>query len=268
VVPLFLLEYCIYEQDQSNRACNILQFCRVGISLGILFFTILQTKVVFLGHVVSSEGVLPDPSNVLKIAEWPRPNNAKQVKQCVATWSNYRRFVKDFAKIARPLIDLTKKDVTFVWSQCWEVAFILIKNTLMGPEIMGYPLNEAGSFHLDTDASGTGIGSVLQQVQSGRERVIAYARRCLNKAERNYFITEQELLAVVYFEQYFRQNLFGRHFVVRTDHLALVLLFRLKEPSGKIARWIEILSPYDNEIEYRPGKLDESLRRVVQVPNT
>jgi hypothetical protein len=201
--------------------------------------------------VVSSKGVLPDPSNVLKIAKWSRPNNAKQVKQCVATGLYYRRFVKDFAKIARPLIDLTKKDVTFVWSESCKVAFNLIKNTLMGPEIMGYPLNEADSLYLDTDASGTGKGSVLQQMQSGPERVIAYANRGLSKAARNYCIAEQELLAVVYFVQYFRKYLLGQHFVVRTDHQALVWLFRLKEPSGKIARLIEILSPYDFEIEYR-----------------
>ena len=119
---------------------------------------------------------------------------------------------------------------------------------------MGYPLNDAGSFYLDTDASGTGIGAVLSQIQSGWERVIAYASRGMNKAEKNYCITEQELLAVVYFIQYFRQYLLGRHFVVRMDGQALVWLFKLKEPSGKIARWLEILATYNFEIEYHPGK--------------
>ncbi len=83
---------------------------------------------------------------------------------------------------------------------------------------------------------------------------MAYASRGLNKAERNYCITEKELLAAVFFIQYFRQYLLGRHFIVRTDHQALVWLFSLKEPNGKIARWIEILSPYDFAIEYRPGR--------------
>ena len=87
-----------------------------------------------------------------------------------------------------------------------------------------------------------GIGSVLHQVQDGREKVIAYASRALNKAERNYCITEKELLAVRFFIEYFRQYLLGRKFTIRTDHQALVWLFRLKEPRGKIARWIEILS--------------------------
>ena len=214
----------------------------------------LQNEVVFLGHVVSKEGVRPNPVNTSKITEWPRPVNSKQVKQFVATGSFYRCFVKDFAKIARPLIDLTKKDATFLWTDDCEDAFNRLKQVLMSPAIMGYPLNEAGIFYLDTDATGTGIGAVLSQIQSDRERVIAYASRGMNRAEKNYCITEQELLAVVYFIQYFRQYLLGRHFVVRTDHQALVWLFRLKEPSGKIARWLEILAAYDFEIEYRPGK--------------
>ncbi|XP_052778481.1 uncharacterized protein LOC128215916 [Mya arenaria] len=182
---------------------------------------LLQTEVRFLGHIVSAKGVKPDPSNIAKIIGWPRPENQKQVKQFVATGSYYRRFVKDFAKLARPLIDLTKKDRPFQWTVACEDAFIALKQALIGPDIMGYPLNEAGSFYLDTDASGVGLGAVLSQIQSGRERVIAYASRATNKAERNYCITEQELLAVVFFIQYFRQYLLGRRFVVRTDHQAL-----------------------------------------------
>ena len=83
---------------------------------------------------------------------------------------------------------------------------------------MGYPLNGAGEFILDVDASDIGIGGILHQIQEGRERVIAYASRALNKAERNYCITEKELLAVRFFIEYYRQYLLGRRFVVRTDH--------------------------------------------------
>ena len=214
----------------------------------------LQTEVVFLGHVVSQEGVLPDPTNVSKIVNWPTPTNCKQVKQFVATGSYYRRFVKNFATVARPLTELTKKDAKFHWSISCQEAFEKLKSVLTGPDIMGYPMNDAGTFYLDTDASGVGIGGVLSQIQSGRERVISYASRSTNKAERNYCITEQELLAVVYMIQYFRQYLLGRRFIVRTDHQALVWLFGMKEPSGKIARWIEILATYDFAVEYRPGK--------------
>lgn len=203
---------------------------------------------------MSKDGVRPDPQNVEKIVNWPKPQNAKQVKQFVATGSYYRRFIQDYAKTALPLIELTKLGREFSWGESCEQAFTSIKQALISPAVMGYPMNNAGQFLLDVDASGLGIGGVLAQVQDGRERVIAYASRAMNTAERNYCITEKELLAVVYFVQYFRQYLLGRRFRVRTDHQALVWLFRLKEPSGKIARWIEILAPYDFEIEYRPGK--------------
>lgn len=114
---------------------------------------------------------------------------------------------------------------------------------------MGCLLNNGCTFILDVDSSGFAIGSVFAQMQEGRERVIAYAGSGLNIAERNYCIIEKELLAVVFFLQYFRQYLLGRRFLVRTDHLALVW-FSLKEPTGKIARWLEILAPYDFAIEY------------------
>ena len=206
---------------------------------------LLQTEVVFLGHVVSGEGVRPDPSNITKVVNWPRPMNPKQVKQFVATGSYYRRFIKDFAKIARPLTELTKKDVKFAWTDECEHAFQKLKEKPTSTDVMGYPLNDAGTFYLDVDASGVGIGAVLSQIQSGQERVLAYASRSLNKAERNYCVTERELLAVVYFVQYFRQYLLGRKFTLRSDHQALVWLFSLKEPNGKIARWIEILVAFD-----------------------
>ncbi|MCG8046377.1 MAG: RNase H-like domain-containing protein, partial [Candidatus Thiodiazotropha endolucinida] len=214
----------------------------------------LQKEVTFLGHVVTSEGVKPNPINIAKIMDWPKPKTAKQIKQFVALGSYYRRYVKDFASLVRPMVDLTKKGKRFIWTDACDLSFENLKKSLVSPDVMGYPLNDAGDFILDVDASDVGIGGILHQMQEGRERVIAYASRALNKAERNYCITEKELLAVRFFIEYFRQYLLGRKFVVRTDHQALVWLFKLKEPRGKVARWIEILSYYDFRIEYRPGK--------------
>ena len=215
---------------------------------------LLQSEVTFLGHIVTGEGVKPNPVNIAKVVGWPRPQHSKQVKQFVAMGSYYRRFVQDFAKRAKPLLELTKKGKTFIWDKHCEQSFKDIKEALIGSEVMGYPQNEGGEFILDVDASDVGIGGVLAQIQNGRERVIAYGSRTLNKAESNYCITEKELLAVRYFIEYFRQYLLGRRFRVRSDHQALVWLFRLKEPRGKIARWLEILAQYDFFIEYRPGK--------------
>ena len=202
---------------------------------------------------VSGEGVQPSPVNLAKVVDWPRPKRAKQVKQFVALGSYYRMFVKDFATLVRPMVELTKKGKKFIWSTACEELFEKLKKELISSHIMGYPMNDAGEFILDVDASDLGIRGILHQVHGERERVIVYASRPLNKAERNYCITEKELLAVRFFIEYFRQYLFGRKFRVRTDHQALIWLFKLKEPQGKIARWIEILSHYDFSIEYCPG---------------
>ena len=217
---------------------------------------LLQKEVIFLGHVVSGRGIKPSPTNVTKVVDWPTPKNAKQVKQVVAMASYYRRYVRNFASTARPMMDLTKKGKKYLWSEACEAAFNSLKRALISAGVMGYPLNEAGEFILDVDASDQGIGAVLYQVQGGKETVLAYASRAqsLNKAEAYYCITEKELLAARYFIEYFRQYLLGRRFLVRSDHQSLVWLFQLKEPRGKIGRWIEIPSQYDFVIQYRPGK--------------
>ncbi len=100
----------------------------------------LQTEVVFLGHVVSKEGIRPDPSNIAKVVQWTVPQNAKQVKQFVATCSYYRRFVQDFAKIARPLVNLTKKDAKFQWTVECAQAFTKLKQALVSPSVIGLPI--------------------------------------------------------------------------------------------------------------------------------
>ena len=212
---------------------------------------LLQKEVLFLGHVVSGAGVKPSPVNIAKIVDWPKPKTARQIKQFVAMGSYYRHYIKDFAAMVRPMVELTKQSKKFVWDAACDEAFRRLKEALTGSDIMGYRLNDAGKFILDVDASDMGIGAVLHQVQGDQERVIAYASRALNKAES---ITEKELLAVRYFIEYFRQYLLGRRFLVRSDYQSLVWLFRLKEPRGKIARSVEILSQYDFAVQYKAWK--------------
>ena len=110
--------------------------------------------------------------------------------------------------MVKPLIQLTKKSTECIWSDISQEAFKKLKQTFISPEIMAYP-EDHGDFILDTD---------LSQMQDGRLRVIAYGSRTLNKAEKNYCITDKELLAVRYFIEYYRQYLLGRTFTVRTDH--------------------------------------------------
>lgn len=129
-----------------------------------------------------------------------------------------------------------------------------MKDAFVGSEVMAYPKDQ-GTYILDTDASDNAIGAVLIPKQDGRYKVIAYRSGTLNKAEANYCVTDKELLSIRYFVEYMysHQYLLGKRFIVRRDHQALVWLFKLREPKGRIARWIEILSQYDFSVEYRPG---------------
>ena len=241
-------------EEHISRVEEVLKRIQAaGLKLKADKSNMFQDSVLFLGHIVSGEGVKPNPTNIAKVVDWPRPKSAKQVRQFVALGSYYRRFVKDFATMVRPMVELTKKGRKFIWNEACERSFEMVKKALISSDVMGYPINEGGEFILDVDASDVGLGGILHQQQEGRERVIAYASKVLNRAERNYCITEKELLAVRFFIEYFRQYLLGRKFRVRTDHQALIWLFKLKEPRGKIARWIEILSHYDFSVEYRPG---------------
>ena len=172
------------------------------------------------------------------------------MKQVLGMGSYYRRFIRSFSDRMRPLIELTKKGKTFLWTEACEEAFEDLKRALTGPEIMAFP-TEDGELILDTDASDIGIGGVLSKVQEGEERVLSYGNRTLSKSERNYCVTDRELLAVRYFVEYYKQYLLGRKFRVRTDHQALVWLCSFREPKGRICRYIEILSAYNFIIDYR-----------------
>ena len=164
----------------------------------------------------------------------------------------YRRFIREYSQKMQPLINLTKEKVPFVWTSECEVAFNHLKQTLVRPETMANPLKK-GQFILDTDARLETISAILSQVQEGKEHVIAYGSQTLSPTERNYCVTDRELLAVLYFTKYYRHYLKGSTFTVRTDHQALGWLFSLRKPKDRIAHWIVHFSEFTFSVEYRPG---------------
>ena len=165
---------------------------------------------------------------------------------------HYRNHIAGFAHIACPLHQLTKKHTRFEWGELHEAAFLELKKRLVTAPVLSTPQDE-GEFILDTDASDHTIGGVLQQNQNGSIKVIAYASRCLNKAEISYSVTKKELLAVIFGLKKWRQFLLARHIIIRTDHAALTQLMRTPEPLGQQARWLDILSEFNFTIMYRPG---------------
>ena len=146
-----------------------------------------------------------------------------------------------------------EKNRVFCWNEDAKEAFEQLKMSLTTSPILAYP-DPGSMFILDTDASYHGIGSVLSQVQDGEERVIAYFSRTLSKPKRRYCATRKELLAIIVSVKNFHHYLFGRKFLVRTDHGALQWLMKFKNPEGQTARWLEILGTYDFDIQHWLGR--------------
>ena len=226
---------------------------------------ILQREIVFLGHVVSGEGIRMDPRKIEVVRDWPRPKNLREVRSFLGLCAYYRKFVQAFSAIANPLHALTRRYARFDWSDTCQKAFETLKEKMLTAPVMSLPRDE-GEYTLDTDASGWAIGAVLSQQQDGHERVIAYGSRLYSRAESRYNTTRQELLAVVYFVQYYKQYLLGRHFKIRTDHAALQWLLRTPESIGQQSRWVEQLSAYDFEIIHRAGGSHQNADAVSRWP--
>ena len=152
-------------------------------------------------HIVSPNGVATDPSKTDCIAAWPTPQNVQEIMKFLGLASYYRRFICNFAEIARPLHQLSERGRPFKWTTECDTE---LKLRLCSTPILTYP-DILLPFIIDTDASQHGIGAVLSQIQGGKEKVIAFASRTLNKAERRYSVTRKELLAVVTYIHHFRQ---------------------------------------------------------------
>ena len=139
----------------------------------------------FLGHRFSEEGISTDPEKVKSIRDWPQPRNVKELRSFLGLASYYRKFCESFATICKPLHKLTEKNQPFDWTPECQSAFDTIKKVLTTAPVLGYPSTEGGHFVIDCDASYVGIGSVLHQLQDGKEVVICYFSRCLSKADSN-----------------------------------------------------------------------------------
>ena len=210
-------------------------------------------KVEYLGYIVTSEGVKPDPSKVKAIREYPQPKNVKEIRSFVGLASYYRRHVPNFADTALPLTKLTKKNEKFKWENEQENAFQKLKEILSTEPLLIYQ-DFSQPFVVTCDVSNTAVGAVLSQLRDGKEKPIAYCSRQLNSAKRNYSCTERELLAVIFATKQFRCYLYGYRFTLQTDHSALRWLLNLKDPSSRLPRWSLRLAEFDYEIFHRPGK--------------
>ena len=183
----------------------------------------------------------------------PAPSDVPRLRAFLGLANYYRRFVKNFSLIAKPLTILTGKDQPWIWSREQQQAFDTLKQRLGSAPVLRRP-DVSRAFQLHTDWSAVGLGAVLtQKDEEGKEYVVAYASRSNNNAESNYSSYEGEALAAVWAIAHFRPYLYGQKFTLVTDHQPLKWLMESDKLTGKLARWALLLQEYDFEVVHRAG---------------
>ncbi|GJT06578.1 putative reverse transcriptase domain-containing protein [Tanacetum coccineum] len=208
-----------------------------------------EFQVMPFGLTNAPAGIHVDPAKIESIKDWASPKTPTEIRQFLGLAGYYRRFIEGFSKIAKPMTKLTQKKVAFEWGDKQEAAFQTLKTKLCSAPILALPQG-AENFIVYCDASHKGLGAVLMQ----NEKVIAYASRQLKIHEKNYTTHDLELGAVVFALKIWRHYLYGTKCTVFTDHKSLQHILDQKELNMRQRRWLELLSDYDCEIRYHPGK--------------
>ncbi|XP_073016954.1 uncharacterized protein [Primulina eburnea] len=207
---------------------------------------------IVLGHKVSENGIEVDKAKVEVIKNLPPPSSIKGVRSLLGHAGFYRRFIKDFSKIAKPLSSLLMKDVEFNFDSTCLQAFEVLKKSLVTAPVLTAPDWEL-PFEVMCDASDTAVGAVLGQRKNKVFHTIYYASKTLNDAQLNYATTEKELLAIVFAFEKFHSYLVLSKVIVYTDHSALKYLLAKKDAKPRLIRWILLLQEFDLEIRDKKG---------------
>ncbi|CAB3382250.1 Hypothetical predicted protein [Cloeon dipterum] len=225
----------------------------------------LQKKVTLLGHIVSAEGTRPDPTKTETIAKYPIPKDKKALRSWIGMVNYYRRYIKGFSGIVKPLTDMTSDDAPYIWSEQCQEAFSKINEELKKQPLLRLPDFEK-TFIVSTDASGHALGAVLEQEYEDGLHPVAFASRKLKKAEANYHTTERECLGIIFAIREFDIYLKGRPFILQTDHMCLKWLLTTSQvKGGKLARWVAELFEYEYTVRHVPGNKNavaDALSRV------
>jgi hypothetical protein len=252
-VVVFIDDILIYsktEEDHVDHLCVVLQRLRdhhLYAKFSKCEFWLDSVK--FLGHTISSEGILVDPPKVQEVMDWKPPTSVHQIRSFLRLAGYYCRFIPDFSKIANPMTELLKTEVKFHWNDKCEEAFHTLRKLLTTAPVLAQP-DSTKPFNVYCDASGTGLGCVLMQ----NNRVIAYASRALRNHEQNYPTHDLELAAVIHALKIWRYHLMGAKCNIYTDHKSLKYIFTQADLNMRQRRWLELIKDYDLEVHYHPGK--------------
>jgi len=261
-VVVYLDDILIYSENPEEHTAHVKKVLQrleaAGISLKLEKCAFDQEEVHFLGFVIGVNGISMDPAKVAAIKEWATPKTVLEIQIFLGLANFYRRFVKNYSKIAAPLTALLKKNAKFVWSAAAQEAFEELKSRLMsGPILRHYDHTKACV--IEPDASDYALGAICSQYgEDGLLHPVAYYSRKLLPAEMNYQIYDKELLAIVCAFKHWRHYLeFSASATeVLTDHRNLEYFTTTRHLSRRQVRWSEVLSDYNFIIKYRPGSLN------------
>lgn len=212
----------------------------------------LRKEVLYLGHTITRDGLKPNTDKIDAILNYPLPKTTTEIKSFLGLLGYYRKFIRDFARITKPMTLCLKKKSKIIITEEYKECFETCKKLLTNAPLLQYP-DFSKEFLLTTDASGCAIGAVLSQGPVGSDRPVAYASRTLSDTECRYSTIERELLAVVWATKHFRPYLYGKKFTIYTDHRPLAWLDSIKEPNSKLTNWRLSLGQYTYSVKYKKG---------------
>ncbi|KAJ5134995.1 retrovirus polyprotein [Penicillium bovifimosum] len=255
-----VLIYSENEEDHRRHVREVLRRLRAaGLQVGIkkCEFSVQQTK--FIGFIVSTDGISVDPEKIRIIEEWTSPDTVRGIQSFLGFCNFYRRFIRNYSKISKPLHRLTRKDTPWDWDDNCEGAFQELKNALLSAPILRH-YDHQRLTRVETDASDGVLGAVLTQYYEEDDfwHPVAFYSKVMQQAELHYEIRDKELLAIVRALQEWRPELLSltqtECFGVVTDHQSLEYFMKNRQLNQRQMRWSEFLSQFHFMIKYRPGK--------------
>lgn len=256
---VFLDDICVTGATRQEHLANlraVLERLRnMGLTVKLSKCKFLQESVKYLGFIINKQGLRPDPTKLEAIAEAPTPENVTQLKSFLGMLNYYGRFIPNLSNLLHPLHNLLKRDILWKWDDLSERAFVAAKRALLSERVLAH-YEEGRPLVLSVDSSAYGLGAVLaHRYPDGSERPVSCVSRTLSPAEQNYSQLDKEALAILFGVTKHHQYLFGRHFLLRTDHQPLTHIFGTKggipqTAASRLQRWAARLAAYDFSVEY------------------
>lgn len=266
-----ILIYSKTKKEHIRHVRLVLQKLReAGLQVDILKceFHVQETK--FLGLLVSIDGLRMDPVKIQAVIDWPIPTNLKETQAFIGFCNFYRRFIRSFSKIIRPMVKLTKKDAIFEWSPACQMAFLLLKDAVTQAPVLRH-FDRTKEAILETDSSDYVNGGVLSQYDdNGLLHPVAFYSKNLTPAECNYQIYDKELLAIIRCLEHWRPELECTDIPVKifTDHKGLMYFAEGRDLSRRQARYLDMLSEFNIKIVYRPGPQNTKADALTRMPGS